>query len=187
MKWRGPKHTRRVQLLYPLVVIYHHFISRAAEVESYYSPAAVKVETIKATESPKSKLLSNNHTALSFIHTALIHLSFFHPFGTFDASFFTPAPLKESIERARYVNTQYKCCVLNEGKRQYRQTAPSWHNFAFPINIKSDLQIEPFHLTQRIRQPSSSVSVFNISSFPPPRHYFMNKATKCLALYFPAH
>lgn len=81
------------------VVIYHHFISRAAEVESYYSHAAVKVETIKATKSPKTKPLSNNQELLSFIHTTLIHLSFFHPFSTFDMSFFTFAPFKESIKK----------------------------------------------------------------------------------------
>lgn len=82
------------------MVIYHHFISRAEEVESYYSPTAAKVETIKATESPKTKQLSNNHEPLSFIHTTLIHLSFFLPFSTFDMSFFTLAPFKESIKKS---------------------------------------------------------------------------------------
>lgn len=81
------------------MVIYHHFISRAAEVGSYDSPTVVKVETIKATKCPKTKLLSNHHEALSFIPTTLIHLSFFHPFSTFDMPFFTPAPVKESIKK----------------------------------------------------------------------------------------
>lgn len=99
VKWWGPKHTHTVQLLYPPpVVIYHHFISRAAEVGSYYSTTAVKVETIKASESPKTKPLSNNHEALSFIPTTLIHLSFFHPFSTFDMPFFTSVPSEESIK-----------------------------------------------------------------------------------------
>lgn len=81
------------------MVIYHHFISRAAEVGSYYGPTAVKVETIKASKSPKTKPLSNNHEALSFIPTTLIHLSFFHPFSTFDMPFFTPVPFEESIKK----------------------------------------------------------------------------------------
>lgn len=112
-------HPHSSAFISPPVVIYRHFISRAAEVGSYYSPTAVKVETIKASKSPKTKTLSNNHEALSFIPTTLIHLSFFHPFSTFDMPFFTPVPFKESIKNQISKYTIQMLWVFFPGENQY--------------------------------------------------------------------
>lgn len=126
------------RFLYPLVVIYPHFISRATEVESYYSPAAVKVETMKATKSPKTKLLSNNHEPLSFIHTTLIIPPL--PLSSIQHcwhAIFHSGTLKSIHQTARYLNTQYKPFVLNWGAKKYSITTEKQHCHDTFITVKT--------------------------------------------------